>query len=657
MDLTFKKLRFRNLMSFGNMLTEIDLDQSGTALIVGENLDQGGSSGAGKTTILNAFRLALFNDIPDVKMDALINDKNEKKNVLMEVELEFTKGNDEYMIRRFRGAQTGAKLVHNGIDITPASIVAVDAMVVEIIGFSHDLFKMVGLFNGNDELFLNMKAGPSRELMEELFHITLLSKKAVVLKKQISDTNKGIDMQTLLNDQVKLQNEKHRKHVNETQDRADAWGRNRINELEALNQKLKMLECKIPLIDAEVDAELENELTDLLMRLQSKLDQYEANLEKIKDVDFEAEKGLLDQQDALNTTIKERRREVDQIELQLDRELKESKKIEDQLVHLIDSKCPFCLQAFESQDKIEELQEQFSTLSNSTNVLKRKVAQVVMNLNEALNELKSVKAQVKYPNLNELISIKNDLDKQKAKLDQEQAVAEEKVAQQANLASERKLQRRALLDEQISNANSNHSKLLLQNNPLQDSVDALLLEGEQKVDVDAVEQLREFLENQKMLLKLLTDNKSFIRKGLIGQTLPFLNKRIGFYTEKLNLPHLVMFQPDLTCEITRHGLPRGHGNLSNGEKKKLNLALCMSFRDVLTYLHARVNVLFTDEVDGGSISGPDIDSLIGLLKHKAWEDKISIFIISHATGFENRCDRTFVVRKEKEFSTLITQPD
>jgi DNA repair exonuclease SbcCD ATPase subunit len=159
------------------------------------------------------------------------------------------------------------------------------------------------------------------------------------------------------------------------------------------------------------------------------------------------------------------------------------------------------------------------------------------------------------------------------------------------------------------------------------------------------------------LLKLLTDKNSFIRKNIISKTIPFLNKRIAYYTTKLNLPHVVLFQPDMSCEISQIGRELDHGNLSNGEKKKLNLSLCLAFRDVLTYLHSKVNVLLTDEIDGGTISGPDLDALITMLKSKAWDDNISIFVISHRSEFDGRCDNTLVIRKEGGFSSLILQPD
>jgi DNA repair exonuclease SbcCD ATPase subunit len=113
----------------------------------------------------------------------------------------------------------------------------------------------------------------------------------------------------------------------------------------------------------------------------------------------------------------------------------------------------------------------------------------------------------------------------------------------------------------------------------------------------------------------------------------------------------------MSCEISQIGRELDHGNLSNGEKKKLNLSLCLAFRDVLTYLHSKVNVLLTDEIDGGTISGPDLDALITMLKSKAWDDNISIFVISHRSEFDGRCDNTLVIRKEGGFSSLILQPD
>ena len=153
--------------------------------------------------------------------------------------------------------------------------------------------------------------------------------------------------------------------------------------------------------------------------------------------------------------------------------------------------------------------------------------------------------------------------------------------------------------------------------------------------------------------KTFTDKRIFIRKSLISKTLPFLNQRIAIYIKMMHLPHTVSFQSDLTCEISRRGLPYGHGNLSNGEKKRLNLGISFAFRDALTYLHSKVNLLLTDEIDGGSLDEQSVMAMIEVLKLKSKEDKIGIYIISHRPEFEGRCNRTIIVRKELGFSSLI----
>lgn len=90
--LNFKKIRYRNLLSAGQMWVEIQLDRSPSTMITGKN-------GSGKSAgILDALYFALFGKpFRKINKPQLVNTKNGKD---LLVELEFECDSDTYLIRR-----------------------------------------------------------------------------------------------------------------------------------------------------------------------------------------------------------------------------------------------------------------------------------------------------------------------------------------------------------------------------------------------------------------------------------------------------------------------------------------------------------------------------------------------------------------------------
>jgi DNA repair exonuclease SbcCD ATPase subunit len=87
----FEKIRWRNFLSTGNSFTEISLNDTPNALIIGEN-------GAGKSTILDALTFVLFGKpFRKINKSNLVNAINEKNCV---VEIEFGTNNKQYKIVR-----------------------------------------------------------------------------------------------------------------------------------------------------------------------------------------------------------------------------------------------------------------------------------------------------------------------------------------------------------------------------------------------------------------------------------------------------------------------------------------------------------------------------------------------------------------------------
>jgi DNA repair exonuclease SbcCD ATPase subunit len=190
-------------------------------------------------------------------------------------------------------------------------------------------------------------------------------------------------------------------------------------------------------------------------------------------------------------------------------------------------------------------------------------------------------------------------------------------------------------------------------NPHIELYEKLLTEEVVGVDYSKLDELKSDLEHQKMLLKLLTNKDSFIRKMLIMKSLPFLNSQINEHSKDLGLTHIVTFNPDMTCTINEFGRELDYGNLSGGERNRLNLALSLAFRDMRQHLHSEVNILFADEVDAGAMDVPGVEAVIKTLKKKTQvENGLGIWIISHRPECHGRFDREMSIKFENGFSFI-----
>lgn len=631
-DLTFKSLKFRNFMSFGNVPVVIDLSKPGTCFITGENLDDGGSSGAGKTTLINALSYVLFDKVPSkVSKERLINRTNkDEKKTMMEVELNLLKGTEEYLIRRWRGADTGYRLVHVNFpgepnkDITNAG--GFNASIEELLGFSYELFKQIIFFDGNSQAFLDMPVGSQRELIEELLKITLLSRKAEALKKLNTTNEQNIKIQEALLAQRKAQVEREKQQVKDAEARVIKWEETHERNIEDAKLKLTKLRAVDFMTEESLHADLAR-VKDDIVPIKSEL----ATLDNAKAAK-EAELKRFPKKTELALAISE----LATLE-------KSASKITTELKHLRDSKCPYCLQKFEdAAAKISALEETELKLNLDNDAYVKTISELrseeQAHTDTISKEIEELTKQRDNKNT-ELKALNDTASEIKSALIYQDLTAA--------LAAKSSLE---LHEESLK-------RLEAETNPHVDALEALLNSSDTHVDTTELDSLMRLKEHYQLLNKLLTDKNSFIRKAIISKTLPFINKRIAFYTERLGLPHVVKFQPDMSCEITQLGRDLDHGNLSNGQKKRLNLSLCFAFRDTLSYLHSKVNVLFTDEIDGGSLDEQSVNLMIGLLKHKAWDDAIGIYVISHRPEFDGRCDRNVVVRLEGGFSTIIEQAE
>jgi len=175
----FKKIKYKNFLSTGNSFTEIDLQQSKSTLVVGQN-------GAGKSTMLDAISFGLFGKPHrNITKPQLLNSINNKQCV---VEVDFSVGAAQFKI--VRGIKPGIfEIWKNGEMINQSSHAKEYQRILEtnILKINHKSFHQVVVLGSSNFIpFMQLNPHNRRLVIEELLDIGVFSKMNQILKEEIN---------------------------------------------------------------------------------------------------------------------------------------------------------------------------------------------------------------------------------------------------------------------------------------------------------------------------------------------------------------------------------------------------------------------------------------------------------------------------------------
>tara|TARA_B100000678_G_scaffold130758_1_gene109292 strand:- start:3809 stop:5554 length:1746 start_codon:yes stop_codon:yes gene_type:complete len=198
----FKKVRWKNFLSTGNVFSEVDLMRSRTNLIVGTN-------GAGKSTILDALTFSLFGrPFRKISKSMLVNSINEKDTV---VEIEFSIGKNEYKIHRAIKPNK-FEIYCNGEQWDEDSK-AVDQqknLEQNVLKMNYKSFTQIVVLGSSTFVpFMKLSIPQRREIIEDILDIQVFSIMNQRLKDKVRENNeeiKDLDYQVhLLEEKIDLQ--------------------------------------------------------------------------------------------------------------------------------------------------------------------------------------------------------------------------------------------------------------------------------------------------------------------------------------------------------------------------------------------------------------------------------------------------------------------
>ena len=204
----FEKVRWKNFLSTGDQWTNIQLDKTGTTLVVGAN-------GAGKSTMLDALCFVLFNK-PYRRITKLqmVNSSNEKGTL---VEVEFKIGTKSYLVRR--GIKPNIFDIEiNGEMRNKEADDRINQKILEdhILKLNYKSFTQIVILGSSTFVpFMQLSGSNRREVIEDLLDIRIFSAMNNLIKDKIRVKKEQIRSLDLKKDNLKDKMTMQRNFINE----------------------------------------------------------------------------------------------------------------------------------------------------------------------------------------------------------------------------------------------------------------------------------------------------------------------------------------------------------------------------------------------------------------------------------------------------------
>lgn len=717
--IVFKELKIQNFLSYGNNETKINLNCDSPTLITGINYDASvngelDSNGCGKSSILNALSYVLYNKAISISenLDELINNVN-KKDMLVSVLL--VKDKTQYRITRYRknkamggnGVLIEQKKGRSWKDITTTKPeIQISDSILQI---PFTVFNRIIGYAAGEEPFLKMGLPKQREVIDELFEYTELTKRADRIKDLLKGLKKDLEYAKESNEDIKEEARRHKEQYESMLSQLSSWEENKEREIEKMeatifdlstvdyDEQKNILQTVSKLRDnvAKISSDRKDVIRerDQAKDEQTKYENFDGDKAKkievaenalvegtIEEFSEKEQRALLVSQKELKEKISDYTTRLIQLTQKQQKLQKVISGLEDELSHLEDDKCPYCLQKYQdSQSKIEEIKTSLEENREALKVAKDDISEKEYSKEETRVELQNVESKLMFASESDIVNYTNSIERLKEKISSiksQENPYEDRTEDIKRLSAslndlddsqkeafkEYEKERKELVFDDDAELATSLAKLeslkerleekKKEENPYVGIVDNLK-EYEPKEGKDKeIEELEDKILHCDFLIKLLTKKDSYLRKALMDKYLPMLNKRLHHYLKLMALPHKVVFNSDLTTEISQFGQSIPYGNLSAGQKARINIALSLSFRDVLQSKHNFINLFILDECLDVGLSNVGVRKTVKAIKEVAKTNKLSMFVISHRDEAKDSFPEKMEIELRNGFSAI-----
>lgn len=366
-------------------------------------------------------------------------------------------------------------------------------------------------------------------------------------------------------------------------------------------EEIKEINHKLALLKERADAQT-NHIKVLKEKSKTSIEKYEQEIQNSISQNDELQKEIDQLNDQIDNLLKqvsekdELETEANTIEQNISNNKTSINKIDKEIVFYHNNdKCPTC-----SQDITTELK---NNKLHSCNIQKTELETAIISQNTKIELLEQ--------KIKKFYEIESKAD----------ALRDKITEVQSNIFANNQYVKK--MTKQIADLHFESGDIENENNKLQ-----VIVEDGKKY-IDQKKDLEEDAQYYAMASLIMKD--SGIKSKIIKYYLPIMNKIINQYLDHMGF--FVHFELDESFTETIKSRYRDvftYSSFSEGEKRKIDLALLFAWREIAKLKNSlNCNLLIFDEVLDGSLDDAATDSFLNIINSKFFKKDTNIFVISH----------------------------
>ena len=664
--LHLRYLKASNILCFGPEGVEIHFDDLGRVVqIIGENLDlprgehgELASNASGKSSIHDLISLALYGEMvknpKKIKTQKIINAQADKGTV----EIQW----DDFRVVRTlkrKGSSTidmwkSADHIWDKKSYLAQTAPETQAKIIKEIGLSHLAFCYVMVVDDtNAHAFLRAEAADKREIVENLLGLNVYRGYHKTAKEKLKAAKDHLDTLTKEYDRLKHDLETCDARIAKVVSQEENWRATKQYELKTLGSRLKTKQEELEATDYGAALQRYQKAQEQINLLQTETDKDEVQKAKLEGFVNDSHSKLEQQRELrqrINTTLQEHVLKHKELEGKI-AEAKE--RIQNLESLAVGTKCSVCHGVISSENFNHVLGHEHNVIASASKQIDKTVA-LIDNTKQEFGE-KSAQIQ-KYETLLGQAQQNVGVLSQKIRQRNAEIATLQKIqkpdqtsAQQVLESEIGELRRQLKAKEEESQGPTPYQEILQDARKEKETK-----EKECSLKNDEIKSSEADIPYYEFWVKAFGDDG--IRRFVIAGIMPSLNERVAHWLNVLIDGCIeIVFDDQLDATITRNGTLVDYFNLSNGEGRRVDLAVSQAFAYVMILnAGACLNVIFLDEVTGGGIDRAGVSGVYNMIFELAKERQV--FVTTHndtLMSLLQGCE-TLKLRKENDFSSLVS---